>query len=151
MLVGVISDTHGRLSRAALDAFAGVDHIVHAGDIGGPDIMWELEALAPVSAVLGNNDYDVPGYALPIMATLTLGGVRILVAHEIRPLLRAVDPAAEGFGVVVTGHSHLPRIEHANGVLFLNPGSPTRSRGEGHTVAILEIVNGEPDARIVRL
>lgn len=151
MLVGIIADTHGRLPASVHGAFAGVGHIIHAGDIGPAELLYELQSIAPVTAVLGNNDFDIPGWPLDPYASVTLGGVRFLVGHIERQLRREHDLAAEGVDAVVTGHSHVPRIELVDGVLHINPGSPTRSRGSGHTVAVAEVGAGTVKAGIVRL
>jgi len=151
MRIGVISDTHGRLPEAVYDAFAGVEYILHAGDIGGPDILWELNGIAPVTAVLGNNDYPVPGWDLAPLASVRLGGVRFLVGHIERLLLKGRDLHAEDVRAVVSGHTHVARIASIEGVLHVNPGSPTRSRGSGHTLALAEVVDGHVSATIVEL
>ena len=121
MLVGVISDTHGLMRPEALAALRGVDRIIHAGDIGTPEILTALEAIAPVTAVRGNNDRD--GWARAISATQVVdaAGALIYVIHDVGEL--DVDPAAGGFGVVVAGHSHQPLNEQRGGVLWFNPGS----------------------------
>lgn len=151
MLVGVVSDTHGKLPDAVLDAFAGVDHIVHAGDIGGPDILWALEAIAPVTAVLGNNDVDgIPGYSLPVFATVRLQGVRFLIGHVEGLLLRERKPTAEDTDVIVFGHSHKPVAEvREDGLLYLNPGTAAWNRGWGRSVAIVALAGGLPTVRFV--
>jgi len=122
LLVGVISDTHGLMRPEALAALAGVAHILHAGDIGGREILDALAAIAPVTAVRGNNDRGPWAEAIPERATVTLGGHPILVLHDRSELAR--DPhAVAGLSAVVTGHSHRPAIERQGGVLYLNPGS----------------------------
>lgn len=126
--VGLIADTHGLLRPEALAALRGSDFIVHAGDIGTPEVLEALSALAPVTAVRGNNDRGAWAAALPETAQLEVGGARIFVLHDIAEL--AIDPAAAGFRVVVAGHSHRPRCVEENGVWFINPGSagPRRFR-----------------------
>jgi putative phosphoesterase len=119
--VGLISDTHGVLRPEALDALRGSDFIVHAGDIVDPGILGCLAALAPVTAVRGNNDQGTWAAAIPETAVLDAGRVRIYVLHDLARL--SVDLVAAGFHVVVSGHSHRPRIEERNGVLYINPGS----------------------------
>ena len=119
--VGVISDTHGLVRPQALAALAGVDAIVHAGDVGGPDVLEELRRIAPVTAVRGNNDRALWADALPETAVLDVGTARLYVLHDRREL--AIDPVAEGVRAVISGHSHRPRIETRDGVLFVNPGS----------------------------
>lgn len=126
--LGVISDTHGLVRPEALAALAGVDHILHAGDVGGRAVFDGLAALAPVTVVQGNNDRDAWGRTLPATATVELAGKRLHVLHDRAEL--DLDPRAAGIDVVITGHSHQPRQEQVDGVLHLNPGSagPRRFR-----------------------
>ena len=119
--VGLISDTHGLLRPEALEAMRGSDFIIHAGDIGDATILARLAAIAPVTVVRGNNDVGPWATAIPCTATLIVGVVRIHVIHDLFEL--ATDPQAGGFDVVVSGHSHRPRIEARDGVLYVNPGS----------------------------
>ena len=121
MVVGVISDTHGLLRPEAIAALRGVDRIIHAGDIGAPEILTALGELAPVTAVRGNNDRDAWARKVPLTQVVDAGGVLVYVIHDVGEL--DVDPAAGGFGVVVAGHSHHPRNERRDGVLWFNPGS----------------------------
>jgi putative phosphoesterase len=124
--IGLISDTHGLLRPAAADFLRGCTHIVHAGDIGDAAILQALGSIAPVTAVRGNNDHG-PGVGdLPATAQLPLGGVQLYVLHDLREL--AIDPRAAGVDVVVSGHSHKPRVEERDGVLYVNPGSAGRRR-----------------------
>jgi uncharacterized protein len=120
-ILGVISDTHGLLRPEALAALAGVDHIVHAGDIGAPQILEGLRTIAPVTAVRGNNDTGRWADVLPDSQIVELAGRRIYVLHDVAEL--DLEPAAAGLAAVIAGHSHKPRITHDQGVLFLNPGS----------------------------
>jgi hypothetical protein len=126
--VGVISDTHGLLRPEALDALRGADVIVHAGDIGSPDVLKALSSVAPVTAVRGNNDRGPWANKLPETAVVEIGRVRLYVLHDVKEL--ALDPRARGFAAVVSGHSHKPNAEERDGVLFFNPGSagPRRFR-----------------------
>lgn len=119
--IGLVSDTHGLLRPEALDALRRSDFIVHAGDIGHADIIHQLAELAPVTAVRGNNDKDAWAAGLPETDVLNVGEVFIYVIHDLAQL--DVDPAAAGFHVVVSGHSHRPGIAQRNGVLYANPGS----------------------------
>lgn len=119
--VGLISDTHGLLRPSALDALAGSDHIVHAGDIGAPAILDALARIAPVTAVRGNNDTAPWARRVPARAVATLAGVSVLVLHDIAEL--ANDPARAGHRVVVSGHSHRPGHEVRGAVHYVNPGS----------------------------
>lgn len=148
--VGVISDTHGMLRPAALDALQGVDHILHAGDVGRVEVLEALAELAPVTAVRGNVDYGDLRYALRAIQAVELGGVWIYMLHDLGSL--DLDPAAGGFGVVVSGHSHRPAIEQRNGVLYLNPGSAGPRRFTlPVSLARLEIVAGQAQARLISL
>lgn len=149
-LVGIISDTHGLMRVEAIAALAGVEHILHAGDIGSPDVLAALEAIAPVTAVRGNND-RFPGAAnIPETAAVEVGSHWLYVLHDLHEL--DLDPRAAGFAAVVTGHSHRPRIEEKHGVLFVNPGSAgprrfklpvavarMRIRGKGVTAEIIPL------------
>jgi uncharacterized protein len=127
-VVGLISDTHGLLRPEALRALAGSDLIIHAGDVGKPEILGALNLLAPVVAVRGNIDRDPWASALPLVASTAARSAAIFVLHDIQQL--DLDPAASGFQVVVTGHSHKPSRAERDGVLYLNPGSagPRRFR-----------------------
>ncbi|HWX93492.1 MAG TPA: metallophosphoesterase family protein [Terriglobales bacterium] len=120
-VLGVISDTHGLLRPEAMDALRGSAHILHAGDIGAPEILDELRQIAPVTAVRGNVDRD--SWARDIAATevFQLGGVSIYMLHILGEL--DLKPEASGFGAVVYGHSHVPKMETKNGVRYFNPGS----------------------------
>lgn len=125
LLIGLIADTHGLLRPEALQRLQGVDATVHAGDIGdattGAPILESLGAIAPLTAVRGNNDSGDWADLLPTRATLTMGSCTIEVVHIVGELMReASRPAAR---VVISGHSHRPGIEHHDGVLFVNPGS----------------------------
>lgn len=119
--IGLISDTHGLLRPEAAAFLAGSHHILHAGDIGGQDILDRLAALAPVTAVRGNNDHGPWAAALNEAETLTIGPVSIHIIHDLKDLRD--DPAAAGHRVVVAGHSHRPGVEERQGVLYVNPGS----------------------------
>lgn len=124
LTVGLISDTHGLLRPEALASLRGSDFIIHAGDVGDPDILTALSGIAPVTAVRGNVDTEPWAAMLPETARLTLGDVVILVIHDVA----ALDPAEAGIRVVVAGHSHRPGMHEQNGVLFVNPGSAGRRR-----------------------
>jgi uncharacterized protein len=120
-MIGIISDTHGLLRPEARDRLAGVDHIIHAGDIGRPEVIAGLSELAPTTAIKGNIDKGHWAEDYPHTEWLTLGGRTLYVLHNLNEL--ELDPAAAGIDVVVSGHSHRPRIETVDGVLYLNPGS----------------------------
>jgi len=117
--IGVISDTHGLLRAEALAVLRGCDAIVHAGDIGRPEVLEQLAALAPLTAIRGNVDTWATG--LPATTELTLAGKRFYVIHNVKEL--ELDPRAAGFAAVISGHSHIPKSETRDGVLYLNPGS----------------------------
>ena len=121
LVVGLISDTHGLLRPQALAALRGCDRIVHAGDIGDAAILDALRAVAPVTAVRGNNDRGGAFGALPDTDVLQAGAAVIYVIHDLNEL--DLDPAAAGFHVVVSGHSHRPKVDARDGVLYVNPGS----------------------------
>ena len=120
-VVGVISDTHGLLRPEALDVLRGSDMIIHAGDVGKPEVIDRLGEVAPLHVVCGNIDKGSWAAALPVTELVDVGDHRFFVLHDIAQL--DVDPVAAGFAAVVFGHSHRPSIETRNGVLFLNPGS----------------------------
>ena len=120
-VIGVVSDTHGLLRPEALRRLRGVARIVHAGDIGTPDVLRALEAIAPVTAVRGNNDRGAWARALPETTTLTVEDARLYVLHDVKTL--AVDPRRAALAAVIAGHSHKPALLDRDGVLFLNPGS----------------------------
>ena len=121
MRVGLISDTHGLLRREALAALRGADHIIHAGDVGAPEVLAALRAVAPVTAVRGNNDRAAWAEALAETESLRLGEASVYVIHDLA--LLAIDPRAAGVHAVVAGHSHKPSARVADGVLYVNPGS----------------------------
>jgi putative phosphoesterase len=121
MKIGIISDTHGQLRPEAIERLAGVDHIIHAGDIGRADVISELRRIAPVTAVRGNIDRDEWAAGYPQTELVKLGGRIFYVLHNLAEL--DLDPIAAGIDVVVSGHSHQPKIETVGGVVYLNPGS----------------------------
>jgi len=121
ILIGVISDTHGLLRPEAFKALRGSQHILHAGDVGAPEILEQLAAIAPVTAVRGNIDKEVWARKLPQTEVIELGGVSIYVLHDLAQL--DLKPEAAGFDVVISGHSHVPKQETRHGVLYFNPGS----------------------------
>lgn len=121
MRVGVISDTHGLVRPEALEALAGAQLIVHAGDVGGPEVLEALAKIAPVRAVRGNNDKGAWASRLPESDFVEVAGRTIYVIHDVKEL--DLDPAASGIAAVIAGHSHQPRNELVDGVLYFNPGS----------------------------
>ena len=122
MNIGVISDTHGLLRPEALRALRGSDHIIHAGDIGDPEILKKLEAIAPVTAVRGNIDRAEWTRKLPPTNVLELGGVSIYVLHNLEEL--DLKPEAAGFAAVIYGHSHLSKQESAMAFCISIPAAP---------------------------
>jgi putative phosphoesterase len=123
--IGLISDTHNLLRPQALAFLRGCDHIVHAGDIMGADVLEELSSIAPVTAVRGNNDHGPWAEALNEVETLQIEGVSLLVLHDLHDLNR-LAPQRDGVRVIITGHSHKPAVEERGErgeVLFVNPGS----------------------------
>jgi len=148
MRIGLISDTHGLLRPQALAALAGVDRIIHAGDIGNGAVLQALAAIAPVDVVRGNNDTGAWAAAIPHSLTLEYGGVQIYLLHDIKELKGRMPPVQ----VVIAGHSHKPLVQQQDGVLRVNPGSagPRRFRLPV-TVGFLEIADGEPSATIQEL
>lgn len=145
--VGVISDTHGLLRSEAERQLAGVAHIIHAGDIGRPDIIDWLRRIAPVTAIRGNVDTGSWARSYPHTVTVTLGGCAIHVLHDIHEL--DFDPASRGIDIVISGHSHRPLIERRGRVLYLNPGSAGPRRFNlPITLAILELTASRVEARL---
>lgn len=136
--IGIISDTHGLLRPEAERCLAGLDHIIHAGDIGSPDIVPALARIAPVSAIRGNVDTGAWADEFPGTRTVRIADRSIFVLHDLKTL--EVDPNALGIDVVISGHSHVPKLETIGGVLYLNPGSAGRRRFKlPITLATLEI------------
>jgi putative phosphoesterase len=148
--IGVISDTHGLVRPQALRALAGADLIVHAGDVGSPDVLEALRAVAPVVAVRGNNDRGTWAAALAETEVVETDGRSLYVLHDLKEL--DLDPRVAGFDAVIVGHSHQPRIERRDGVLYLNPGSagPRRFRLP-IAIAWLAVEAAGLDAEIVHL
>ena len=150
MLIGVLSDTHGLLRPELLPALAGVDHILHAGDVGDPEILTALARIAPLTALRGNIDTHGPNSLLPTTEAIELAGCLIYMLHSLDDL--DLNPHAAGIGVVIYGHSHQPSIEHRQGVLYLNPGSAGPRRFNlPITYALLRIQNAHPQAEILPL
>ena len=150
MIIGVISDTHGLLRPEALAALMGCDRIIHAGDIGAPEILSKLEEIAPVTAVRGNVDRTAWAKRIPETEVLEAGGVSIYVLHRLDDL--DLNPEAAKFSAVVCGHSHVPKSEVVRGVLHFNPGSagPRRFRLPV-TVGKLVVRGGKVKGEIITL
>ena len=119
--VGLISDTHGLLRPQALDWLQGCHYLIHAGDIGGPEILTQLREIAPLTVVRGNNDFEAWAASIPETITAQFAGISMHVLHDLKTLTL---PLAEHVRVVVSGHSHKPLIDERNGVFYINPGSP---------------------------
>jgi uncharacterized protein len=150
MLVGVISDTHGLLRPEAVEALRGAQQVIHAGDVGSPEILKKLATIAPVTAVRGNVDKEAWAQQLPQTQALEAGGVSIYLLHDLTQL--DVKPEAAGFRVVISGHSHIPKQEVRNGVLYFNPGSAGPRRFKGPvSVGRLSIDGAEVSAELVIL
>lgn len=153
MRIGVVSDTHGYLDPGLPACLAGVEHILHAGDIGSPALLAQLAAIAPVTAVLGNTD---EGLNLPETAAVTLGGVTFLVHHIVEPgrlqPALAQQVAAAQAGVIVFGHTHKPFAQRLGELFYLNPGYAGRQRFRlERSAAILDLRKGEIRPEFVRL
>ncbi|MEA9566275.1 metallophosphoesterase family protein [Xanthomonas sp. WHRI 8932A] len=142
--IGLVSDTHGLLRPEAVTALAGCAALIHAGDVGKPDVLAALQALAPVHAIAGNIDDKPWAAVLPQTLDLVIAGVRIHVLHDLKTL--AADVAAE---VVISGHSHMPSVHSRNGVLYVNPGSAGPRRFSlPISVATLWLGDGPPRATL---
>jgi uncharacterized protein len=157
--IGVVSDTHGYLDPQVLEAFAGVDHIIHAGDVMDAGVLEALAAVAPVTAVSGNMDDGKLG-KLPREVAGKVGGVRFIVGHKRKRLLKRLSQGKiEGIGkhdlpeLVICGHDHLPAVEWVDGTLFLDPGSASAPHYEDDdpTVAIVESGRAGLDVSFVRI
>jgi uncharacterized protein len=149
MLIGVISDTHGLLRPEALVALAEAEHILHAGDVGNPEILDKLRKIAPITAIRGNVDVSGPCAELPATDVVELAGRLFYLVHSVRDL--DINPKVAGVAVVVSGHSHKPSVETKGGVMYLNPGSAGPRRFQLPVTVALVTVGGEVSARIVEL
>jgi hypothetical protein len=151
-VIGVVSDTHSHYDPKLDELFAGVTHIVHAGDFGTFDVIERLRLLAPVTAVCGNVDRQYFLDQLPWETEVTVAGLRILVGHIGTSLVGLRDPVSEGIGMVVSGHSHRSAIEWREETLFLNPGYAGRPRfGQPRSVALVTVRDGLPEPEIMPL
>ncbi len=150
MIVGVISDTHGLLRKEAVNALRGVDRILHAGDVGDPSILEELATVAPVTAVRGNVDIEDWARALPETELVEIGEVSIYMLHDLGQI--DLKPEAAGIQAVIYGHSHRPKIELKNGVLYFNAGSAGPRRFElPVSVGRLHIGDGKIRGELIEL
>ena len=146
-LIGLISDTHGHLSAEAIEALKDVDLILHAGDIGKPEVLAELGKIAPVHAVRGNMDGHWAS-ELPQTEVVEVGDFLLYVLHDVFRL--DLDPVAAGFSAVISGHTHSATIENRRGVLYLNPGSAASFKSPA-TVALLRIRGNSLQAEVVEI
>ncbi len=147
-LIGVISDTHGLIRREALELLEGSEMIIHAGDIGGPEVLEVLKVVAPVVAVSGNNDRGEWARRLPKVRIVEVDGSRIAVVH----ILRDLKLDAIGLNCIISGHSHRASAKRKNRVLYLNPGTAGPGRfGQPATIALLRIVGHELNAELIKL
>jgi putative phosphoesterase len=150
IVIGVISDTHGLLRPEALDALRGSAHIIHAGDVGDPEILPQLSTIAPVTAIRGNIDKGAWARKLPETAVADLEGISVYVLHDLAQL--DLKPESAGFHVVISGHSHVPKQETRNGVLYFNPGSAGPRRFKlPITVGKLTLRDGNARAEILKI
>jgi putative phosphoesterase len=150
MRIALISDTHGLLRPEALDFVRSADHIVHAGDICDPAILEALAAIAPLTAVRGNNDHGAWAERLPATALLPLGDVLLYAIHDLAEI--DLDPPAAGVHAVVSGHSHKPLVRTRDGVVYVNPGSAGPRRFKlPISVGELLVADGAVTARTVTL
>jgi uncharacterized protein len=149
-IVGVISDTHGLLRPEAVAPLRGSDYIIHAGDVGDAEILKQLNAIAPLTAVRGNVDREPWARKLPETQVLEAGGISIYILHSVAEL--DLKPEAAGFAAVVSGHSHIPKQEVRNGVLYFNPGSAGPRRFKlPVSVGRLVIQGGRIRGEIIRI
>ena len=148
--IGVISDTHGLLRPEVLKSFEGVDLILHAGDVGDPEVIDLLESVAPLVVVRGNMDYGSWADRLPVSTSLVIDKIKLFLIHDIERVDAKMK--LQNYQVVITGHTHCPLIEKQDNILFINPGSagPQRNR---HSVSIgkLTFFDGQLDAQLVEL
>ena len=150
MHIGIISDTHGTLTRRALDALSGVDHILHAGDIGSPEVLQALRKVAPTDAVRGNTDGGDWSEDLPATDMLQVGNATFYLLHDLQAL--DLDPPAAGVQVVIHGHTHQAEHRTRNGVIYFNPGSASfRRHGGALSIGRIELSNGRIEPRIIVL
>lgn len=150
MMVGIISDTHGLLRPEAVRALQGCHHIIHAGDIGAPEIIPALNKIAPVTAIRGNIDTEPWTTKFPPTEVVELDGVFLYVVHDVKAI--DLNPQAAGFAAVISGHSHQPKQEWKDGLLYFNPGSAGPRRFKlPISFGILEIAGNKIEGRIIDL
>jgi putative phosphoesterase len=150
MKIGVISDTHGMLKPGVIKVLETADSILHAGDVGGADVLEVLQRLAPTHCVRGNMDGGSWSKALPTSDMVEFGGKLFYLVHDLYTM--DIDPAAAGVEVIISGHTHQSDIRRDGGILYLNPGSASYGRhGSPPSLAWIEISNGHLYPRIVSL
>ena len=150
MRIGLISDTHGLLRPEAVAALQGCAQIIHAGDIGKPQVLDGLRAIAPLEAIRGNIDAADWAQVLPERLDLRIEGLTLHVLHDLKQL--DIDPLAAGVDVVIAGHSHKPKVERRDGVLYINPGSAGPRRFSlPISLALLELSDGDAQVELISL
>jgi uncharacterized protein len=150
MRIGIISDTHGLLRPEAVELLRGSEHIIHAGDIGAAEIIPELEKIARVTAIRGNVDTQAWARRYAETEVVELGGVFLYVLHDVNAM--DLNPKAAGFTAVISGHSHKPKQELKDGVLYFNPGSAGPRRFKlPISVGRLVIADGKVSAEILEI
>jgi putative phosphoesterase len=150
VIVGVISDTHGLLRPEALELLRGCEHIIHAGDVGAPEIIPALKRIAPVTAIRGNIDKSVWAQRFSETQVVELGRLHFYVIHDLNAL--DLNPKAAGFAGVISGHSHQAKQEIKDGVLYFNPGSAGPRRFKlPVTLGRLEIVDGRVVGKVLEI
>lgn len=150
MRIGLISDTHGLLRPEAVAALQGCAQIIHAGDIGKPQVLDGLRAIAPLEAIRGNIDTADWAQVLPERLDLRIGGLTLHVLHDLKQL--DIDRLAAGVDVVIAGHSHKPKVERRDGVLYVNPGSAGPRRFSlPISLALLELNDGQAQVELISL
>ena len=148
--IGVISDTHGLMRPEALDTLRGADMIIHAGDIGAPEVLERLRSLAKVVAIKGNNDRAAWARGIPETVDVKIESLKVYVVHSVNDL--EFNPAASGYRVIISGHSHNPSIGERGGVLYLNPGSAGPRRFKlPVAVARLKVEGAAVEAEIITI
>ncbi len=150
MKIGIISDTHGRLSDKCKDIFKQVDVIFHAGDIGSLSVIEELEQIAPVYAVCGNMDFGEIAKKYPRTDLIEINNLYFFLMHE--PFRLNIDPKAAGVNCVIFGHTHIPEVQEKDGIFYINPGSASLPKwGRNPTVALCDIKGRDIKVDIVEL
>jgi len=149
-VIGLISDTHGLVRPEALEALRGVDLLIHAGDIGKPEVLDALKPIAPLHAIKGNNDRGAWAKKFPDAKTISVGGTKLFLIHDVNDL--DFDPSERGGAAVISGHSHKPSVIERDGVLFVNPGSAGPRRFKlPVAVGKLRFADGNLNAEIIEL